>query len=99
MSEVNLFDVEVEDDADDPDGYHTSYARIGPLVGGRQLGLSVYELRRDRASARTTTRSAFEEWLIVLDGTADAAHAGGRAGAARRGTSRSSRTARPARTR
>ena len=30
MSEVNLFAVEVQKDADDPDGYHTSYARVGP---------------------------------------------------------------------
>ena len=44
MSEVNLFEVEVTKDAGDPDGYHASCARIAPLVGGRLLGLSVYEL-------------------------------------------------------
>ena len=35
MSDVNLFGVDVKKDDDDPDGYHTSYARVGPLIGGR----------------------------------------------------------------
>ena len=31
---ANLFDVETTQDADDPAGYETPYARVGPLVGG-----------------------------------------------------------------
>ena len=68
MSEVNLFDVEVTKDADDPDGYHTSYARIGPLVGGRLVGLSVYELPPGQSICPYHYEIGFEEWLLVLSG-------------------------------
>jgi len=68
VSEVNLFDVEVTKDADDPDGYHTSYARIGPLVGGRLLGLSVYELPPGQSICPYHYEIGFEEWLFVLTG-------------------------------
>jgi len=69
VSEVNLFDVEVTKDADDPDGYHTSYARIGPLVGSRLLGLSVYELPPGQSICPYHYEIGFEEWLLVLSGT------------------------------
>jgi uncharacterized cupin superfamily protein len=68
VTEVNLFDVEVTKDADDPDGYHTSYARIGPLVGGRLLGLSVYELPPGQSICPYHYEIGFEEWLLVLSG-------------------------------
>ena len=44
MSVVNLFEVDVEKDEEDAPGYELSYTRVGPLVGGEQLGLTVYEL-------------------------------------------------------
>jgi uncharacterized cupin superfamily protein len=69
VSEINLFGVEVTKDADDPDGYHTSYARIGPLVGGRLLGLSVYELPPGQSICPYHYEIGFEEWLLVLSGT------------------------------
>ena len=68
MSEVNLFAVEVQKDADDPDGYNTSYARVGPLVGGEQLGLSVYQLPPGQSICPYHYENAEEEWLIVLEG-------------------------------
>jgi uncharacterized cupin superfamily protein len=68
MSDVNLFDVPVEDDADDPDGYRTSYARIGPLVGAEKLGLSVYRIRPGQSICPYHYEIGFDEWLIVLDG-------------------------------
>jgi uncharacterized cupin superfamily protein len=68
VSEVNLFDVEVQKDDDDPVGYDTSYARVGPLVGGRLLGLSVYELRPGQSICPYHYELGFEEWLIVLTG-------------------------------
>ncbi|NUR76695.1 MAG: cupin domain-containing protein [Thermoleophilia bacterium] len=68
MSEVNLFDVDVEKDADDADGYHVSYARIAPLVGGRLLGLSVYELPPGQSICPYHYEIGFEEWLFVLTG-------------------------------
>ena len=68
MSEVNLFDVPVEDDADDPAGYRTSYARIGALVGGNKLGLSVYQIRPGQSICPYHYEIGFDEWLIVLTG-------------------------------
>jgi uncharacterized cupin superfamily protein len=65
---VNLFDVEVTKDADDPDGYHTSYARIGPLIGGRMLGLSLYELPPGQSICPYHYEIGYEEWLLVLTG-------------------------------
>ena len=68
MSEVNLFEVEVTKDAGDPDGYHASYARIAPLVGGRLLGLSVYELPPGQSICPYHYEIGYEEWLLVLTG-------------------------------
>ena len=69
MSEVNLFEVEVTKDAGDPDGYHASYARIAPLVGGRLLGLSVYQLPPGQSICPYHYEIGFEEWLLVLTGS------------------------------
>jgi hypothetical protein len=69
VSEVNLFEVEVTKDAGDPDGYHASYARIAPLVGGRLLGLSVYELPSGQSICPYHYEIGFEEWLLVLTGS------------------------------
>jgi uncharacterized cupin superfamily protein len=69
VSEINLFQVEVTQDDDDPEGYHTAYARIAPLVGGRLLGLSVYELPPGQSICPYHYEIGFEEWLLVLTGT------------------------------
>jgi uncharacterized cupin superfamily protein len=68
VSDVNVFDVDVVADADDPTGYHTSYARLGPLVGGRLLGLSVYELPPGQSICPYHYEIGFEEWLVVFTG-------------------------------
>lgn len=68
MSEVNLFSVPVQKDADDPDGYSTSYARVRPLVGGEKLGLSIYELPPGQSVCPYHYETGEEEWLIVLAG-------------------------------
>ncbi len=69
MSEVNLFAVDVTTDDDDPGGYHTSYARVGPLVGAVELGLSVYELPPGQSICPYHYETGEEEWLIALVGT------------------------------
>ena len=56
-------------------------SRVGPLVGGEQLGLSVYELPPGQSICPYHYENAEEEWLIVLVGPADPAHAGRRTGA------------------
>jgi uncharacterized cupin superfamily protein len=65
---ANLFDVEVTKDADEPDGYHTSYVRVGPLVGASRLGLSVYQLPPGQSICPYHWEAGDEEWLIVLSG-------------------------------
>ena len=68
MSDVNLFTVDVQKDADDPDGYNTSYVRVGPLLGATKLGLSVYELPPGQSICPYHYEIGYEEWLIVLTG-------------------------------
>jgi uncharacterized cupin superfamily protein len=68
VSELNLFAVEVTKDDDDPDGYNTSYARVGSLIGASELGLSVYELPPGQSICPYHYETGEEEWLIVLVG-------------------------------
>ena len=65
---ANLFDVELEPDDDDAPGYRVRYKRVGPLVGGEQLGLTVYELTPGESICPYHYENAEEEWLIVLGG-------------------------------
>ena len=64
---ANLFDVETVRDEDNPAGYLTGAARIGPLVGGERLGASVYVLTERQAVCPYHYESE-EEWLLVLAG-------------------------------
>jgi uncharacterized cupin superfamily protein len=68
MSEVNLFGVALNEEDDDPLGYHVLYQRIGPLIGAEQLGLSVYELPPGQSVCPYHYEVGFEEWLVVLSG-------------------------------
>ena len=68
MSVANLFDVELTADEDEPPGYGARYARVGPIVGGEQLVLSVYELAPGLSICPYHYENAEEEWLIVLVG-------------------------------
>jgi uncharacterized cupin superfamily protein len=65
---VNLFDVEVQRDPDDPEGYNPGYKRLGPDLGAEQLGMSVYELAPGNSICPYHYEIGFEEWLIVLVG-------------------------------
>jgi uncharacterized cupin superfamily protein len=65
---VNLLTLAVQKDDDDPDGYNTSYARVGPLLEATQLGLSVYELPPGQSICPYHYETGEEEWLIVLSG-------------------------------
>jgi uncharacterized cupin superfamily protein len=74
---ANLFEVELTKDADDPDGYHASYARVGPLIGASALGLSVYVLPPGQSICPYHYEYPDEEWLIVLEGRPTLRHPGG----------------------
>lgn len=65
---MNVFDVELQWDEDDPDGYHAGYKRLGPDLGGEQLGMSVYELPPGQGICPYHYEIGFEEWLFVLVG-------------------------------
>jgi len=65
---ANLFDVETELDPNDPAGFETAYARIGPLVGGAGLGASVYVLEEGKGDGPYHWEARDEEWLLVLAG-------------------------------
>jgi uncharacterized cupin superfamily protein len=64
---ANLYDVETTRDSDDPPGYETPYARLGPLVGGSALGASVYVLNEGQSVCPYHWETD-EEWLLVLAG-------------------------------
>jgi uncharacterized cupin superfamily protein len=66
---ANLFAVELQADEDDAPGYAVNYVRVAPLVGGEQLGLSVYELAPGQSVCPYHYENAEEEWLIVLAGS------------------------------
>lgn len=65
---ANLFDLPVARDDGDPPGYDTGYVRVGPLVGGELLGLTVYELPPGQSICPYHYEIGCEEWLIVLTG-------------------------------
>ena len=69
MSDVNIFDVVLKDDDDDPAGYHVLYQRVAPLIGAELLGLSVYELPPGQSVCPYHYEVGFEEWLVVLVGS------------------------------
>ncbi len=69
MSELNLFELEAQHDADDPPGYGTGYARIGARLGAAQLGLTVYELPPGQSICPYHYETGEEEWLLVLRGS------------------------------
>jgi uncharacterized cupin superfamily protein len=69
VSDVNLFDVEPAWDEGDPEGYNAGYVRVGPLIGAKDLGLSVYELPPGESICPYHFEYGFDEWLIVLVGT------------------------------
>lgn len=65
---ANVYSAELAHDEGDPAGYETSYARIGPAVGGAKLGMSVYEMGPGQSICPYHYEPTDEEWLICLAG-------------------------------
>ena len=65
---VNLFDLELKLDDDDPDGYHTSYRRLAPELGGVRIAFNVFELPPGQSVCPYHYENGEEEWIVVLTG-------------------------------
>ena len=68
MKRMNIADLSFEYDSDDPEGFRSGMARLGPSLGAKQTGTSVYELPPGQALCPYHYEYAEEEWLLVLEG-------------------------------
>jgi uncharacterized cupin superfamily protein len=69
VTAVNLLGAELTWDEGDPPGYNCGYLRVGPLIGAKDLGLTVYELPPGQSICPYHYELGFDEWLVVLVGT------------------------------
>ena len=65
---MNLFDAELETDADDPDGYRAASLRTAALLGGEHIALNIFVLPPGESLCPYHYESGEEEWIIVLTG-------------------------------
>ena len=68
MRKINIAEPRFSYDADDPPGFRSGMARIGPLLEATEMGTSIYELPPGQAICPYHYEYAEEEWLIVLEG-------------------------------
>ena len=73
MTDVNVFEAELQTDEGDPAGYNASYVRLGPLIGASKLGMTVY----GQSICPYHYEYGNEEWLLVLEGTPTLRHPDG----------------------
>jgi uncharacterized cupin superfamily protein len=68
MRRINISSPQFSYDESDPDGFRSGMARLGPDLGAKQLGTTVYELPPGQAVCPYHYEYAEEEWLLVLEG-------------------------------
>lgn len=68
LPRLNLATPEFTYDAEDPEGFRSGFARIGPKLGAAETGITVYELPPGQAICPYHYEHSEEEWLLVLDG-------------------------------
>ena len=68
MRKINIAEPQFSYDADDPPGFRSGMARLGPLLEATEMGTSIYELPPGQAICPYHYEYAEEEWLIVLEG-------------------------------
>jgi uncharacterized cupin superfamily protein len=68
MKRINVGTPEFSWDESDPDGFRAGMARLGPLLGAKSTGLTVYELPPGQAVCPYHYELGEEEWLLVLTG-------------------------------
>jgi len=65
---LNLFDIELQRDDDDPSGYETDFRKLGPELGASKLAFNVFELPPGQSVCPYHYENGEEEWIIVLTG-------------------------------
>src|ERR687888_850846 len=68
MRRVSISDPQFTYDASDPEGFRAGMLRVGPQLGARQTGASVYELPPGQAVCPYHYEYAEEKWVLILEG-------------------------------
>ena len=65
---MNAGELDFHYDDADPEGFRSGMARLGPQLGAKQTGMSVYELPPGQKLCPYHYEYGEEEWLLVLAG-------------------------------
>jgi uncharacterized cupin superfamily protein len=65
---MNVARLDFHYDAEDPEGFRSGMARLGPRLGAERTGVSVYELPPGQALCPYHYEYGEEEWVLVLEG-------------------------------
>ncbi|HXE45997.1 MAG TPA: cupin domain-containing protein [Conexibacter sp.] len=68
MPYLNVSALAFDHDSGDPEGFRAGTARLGPQLGARESGVTVYELPPGQAVCPYHYEYGEEEWLLVLEG-------------------------------
>jgi uncharacterized cupin superfamily protein len=68
VKRINIATSEFTWDQSDPEGFRAGMARLGPLLGAKETGISVYELPPGQSVCPYHYECGEEEWLLVLSG-------------------------------
>jgi len=68
MPRIDLSNPSFAYDPADPDGFRAGVARLGPALGARRTGATVYELAPGQAICPYHYEYGEEEWALVLAG-------------------------------
>jgi uncharacterized cupin superfamily protein len=69
VKRINIATPEFTWDETDPEGFRAGMARLGPLLGAKETGISVYELPPGQSVCPYHYECGEEEWLLVLSGS------------------------------
>jgi uncharacterized cupin superfamily protein len=69
VKRTNIATPDFKWDEEDIAGFRAGLARLGPLLGAKETGISVYELPPGEAVCPYHYECGEEEWLLVLGGT------------------------------
>jgi uncharacterized cupin superfamily protein len=68
MRRVNIVEVGFAYEPDDPEGFRSGMARLGPDIGAEDTGATVYELPPGQALCPYHYEYGEEEWALVIEG-------------------------------